>query len=792
MLSSTLTWRLRTDLDSLSLSSLHPLYTSPVNRPPLFWCNTRCHDLYGRPLGVISLQSMERVTHEDGTAGLEECREYIVGCMESVRRFLALQYAQRTARTGSQKIELDQIKTPHGSGEGKQQRLPPPLQMVIIFSLASSGMANLELELLPFLLDLLKNHFPGMVGAVYIQHFGWVHSGMWALAKRILPQQALARIFFPSNKELADHFDLGALPVALGGHLEVELTDETNDVMHKFARPHWNTRLARSNSRSELAKAIGDDVEDEREQNTEDAEIHSAPPSPRGVSGTSTPITGAASRTPRTLSRTGSFDSLVDEFHSLSNSPHLSRNATPRPSRPTTPHIEMGNYQFTMAHPQGGTDGTGHAPNASATLRLTPSAVHKLHHLQMTRGESRSRTSSDAAAWGGASVGTSASASPNMSRSASPERSRRRRTRTGQSMMTSSQTVPAGIRGRNVHFDSASGSSSNTDLMRGEPVRRIGSLRDFRLHLDDLAQADEGIAGATDSSHSNSDDDSEKSGKTGERTDAANAKASQQIEQPSRAKRFFSLWRRQRSTQASDQGKGNDEGQNTGGDGEEGDETITQGNIPNSETLVSLPPEPVPPDSPQLQVPDIQEPPLSEMTHMFSRRSRLYNSLPGHVSPYNSANPFYGYPAYPSTTDAAATSNDPRPRYQFRRRKRDLIRTLMYLFVLRLLALNRHVRTAFLVAYRSTMRAIAVGGMTIDEDVSHVQQYQRYERLRSASARFSSGTGERRGSQVSSVKQRPKPQPLVVLGFRKRYAVLIIIVAFSLLRREWRSRPHRT
>lgn len=790
MLTSTLTWRLRTDLDSLSLSSLHPLYASPPNRPPLFWCNTQSFDLYGRPLGVISLQSLERVIHDDGQAGLEECREYIVGCMESVRRYLAVQYAQSVHNSGSRKIDIDTVRQLQRQESGEKAdvgKRPPPLQMVIVFSLASSGMANLEMELLPFLLDLLKNHFPGMVGAVYILHFGWIHSGMWAIAKRVLPQQALARIFFPSDKELSEHFDLSRLPIALGGEQDIEMSKETNDVMQKYARTHWHSRTSRSGSQTDFAKQKGrkenaqsesqdQEAEAEAEEDLDDEDddfdnfhSNSAPPSPKFRSGTSTPALHSSSRTPRSLSRVGSFDSLMDEFHSVANSPKLSRNATPRPSLPTTPHVESSGYHFTMAFP--GTESVG----STSTLRLPPSAMNKLHNLQMTRGQdARLRTISDAATIHdlGIERRSSANPSPIISRSTSPERSRqRRRTMTNQSG-----------RNRNVRFEAGQdlhGDTTETEFNhKGIPIRRIGSLRDFRLLENDLAGVDDGILDTSDSNSANSDEESSKSGKAGHK--GSNDKDAS----ASRTKRFFSLWRKgHQSTNAAANVVTENKEEPSNADETEGEQ---------DGDLTLLPPEPIAPDSPRLQVPDIEEPPLSEMTGTFSRRSRLYGSLPGHVSPYNEANPFYGYPAYPVHAignGTMATGNDPRKRYQFRRRKRDLVRTLIYLFVLRLLALHRHVRSALISSYRITIRAISVGGRTPEEeDVSQTQQYKRYQTLRSASTRFLSDRQRRESQENVAAVQKPKPQPLVALGFRKRYAILMIIVAFTLLRNEWRSR----
>lgn len=847
MLTATLSWRLRTDLDSLSLSSLHPLYASPPDRPPLFWASTRCFDRFGRPAGIISLQSLERVTRDDGSSSLDECREYIVGCMEGMRRYLdALYTSSLPAGSGAQPIDVNAAAGDAKANVAETGRSAPrrPLQMVIIFSLQSSGMANLELELLPFLLDLLKNHFPGMVGAVYVMHFGWMHSGMWALAKRILPQQALARIFFPSQKDMAEHFPLKSLPSQLGGSLDMELNDRTNDVMRKFAQPRWakNKQLLReaagiSVSSSQGIEEAADDVADDEQSD----EAVSAPPSPRGQSGTTTPHAAASAswRQHRSLSRAGSFDSLVDEFHSVDTSPWASRSVTPRASRPTTPRAELIGFTMSRAHETRTQDPSASSSPVETPLQLTPSAAKKLRHLQTIRGvpsQGRSRTNSEATAGEPSSGGDRQS--PSVSRPPSPGVVRRR-----------TLVGPTARPGRFVHFDHGNnGSALGIDFPESQPIQRVGSLRDFRLGASDLAQSVDGIGAElsedvnSPKSHGHrtrkasgngdeSSDASEKSGKAGEIAADKDATAAPASERG--ASSFFARFRRaaragetpELSRQADEDERAIKDKDSMGRDDEYEDE------------LETLSPEPKEPDSPHLQVPHIEEPPLAEQERFFSRRSRLYGSLPGHVSPYNASNPFYGYPVLPDNSigyeqgphvlsgyaaasapsgPVALASNDPQRRYRFQRRKRDLVRTLIYLFVLRLLAMHRHVRRALLASYRGTVRAITVGGLAADDtdDAGALQQqHERYERLRNAGARFSmanSGRGKpssssgpggsnnasekeatagSAGNKLSMLQPQPQPQPLVALGMRKRYVVLSLVVLFLLLRRyEWRRR----
>lgn len=635
--------------------------------------------------------------------------------MESVRRYISHLYAKATEQSGAV------VNT-----DGGAEELSKPLQMVIVFSLQSSGMANLELELLPFLLDLLKNHFPGMVGAVYIVHYGWVHSGMWGLAKRLLPQQALAKIFFPSKKELPEHFDLDKFPIALGGEWDIPLDDDTNNVMKRFARPNLHGVLYSAKGGRGAAEEP-------------DWERSSAPPSPKGISGAVSPGAGWTSRG---VSRSNSFDSLAEHFYSYQNTP---RHLTPRTSQTPTPHNELTHFAFPT---------TGNSSPVSPMLQMTPTAARKLQQVKQSR-ERAARKRSDSDVNGRTSTEDIAvhAQSPVMSRGSSPNRSRRR-------------TLTA-VGSRNVHFQSAEPGGILGE--RGaEGLKRIGSLRDFRLQKGDFDDTN------LDRGDSSGSEQSDKSGKVGESTTSV-----RQVEKP--AGGFFSRWRTTSNGKAARQ------------------EVKVKEEEDDLEELESTPM-----SSPELQVTGIDEPRLSGFDsragsrNILSRRSRKFGALPGHVSPYNASNPFYGYPAYPMTNgdEPARRSSLQGPyqlgqeqrRLQFRRRKRDLLRTLMYLFVLRLLSTHRRVRNQLLAAYRGLVRAARVGGVAEDEEESKEwkEANNRYNRLRSASLRY--GDEDNRLGRTEH-SQPQQAQPLIQLGFRKRYAFLLLFL-FIMVKRDWRTKMH--
>lgn len=92
-------------------------------------------DNYGRTCNVLHLSRVQRRTTDNSLDGL---REYLTCVWESSRRRMQ----QISEDTGTVRI-----------------------QMVLLVDLADATMGNMEIELLPYMADLLKSHFPGMVGA---------------------------------------------------------------------------------------------------------------------------------------------------------------------------------------------------------------------------------------------------------------------------------------------------------------------------------------------------------------------------------------------------------------------------------------------------------------------------------------------------------------------------------------------------------------------------------------------------------------------------------------------------
>nr|CAG8433059.1 9200_t:CDS:2 [Entrophospora candida] len=112
------------------------------------------------------------------------------------------------------------------------------LQYVMLLDLKGAGVSTLDMELIPFAVDLARHHFPGYIGSIFVLNYGWMYSGIWQIFKRILPEESLSRIFFPSsNKELLDYFDDDDLLLEHGGNDDYQYNLKNYDIYQLYGKP---------------------------------------------------------------------------------------------------------------------------------------------------------------------------------------------------------------------------------------------------------------------------------------------------------------------------------------------------------------------------------------------------------------------------------------------------------------------------------------------------------------------------------------------------------------------------
>ncbi|KAI9321957.1 hypothetical protein BDR26DRAFT_345749 [Obelidium mucronatum] len=85
--------------------------------------------------------------------------------------------------------------------------------------------------MMPILLSLFANHFPGIFGTLYVLNFGWLHSGIWSIVKRALSAEACKKLLFLTKEEMLEYFDRDLLLSEHGGTCTVSKCSEL------FVRP---------------------------------------------------------------------------------------------------------------------------------------------------------------------------------------------------------------------------------------------------------------------------------------------------------------------------------------------------------------------------------------------------------------------------------------------------------------------------------------------------------------------------------------------------------------------------
>ncbi|CAG8446740.1 13200_t:CDS:2 [Acaulospora morrowiae] len=247
-LMADLRWRIENDVDTLSIEDAHPFF---LEKGLFFFHKT---DKFNRPCAIINLR---KYIHEDGSPTIEEIKKFIIFVAEVGRRLL-----------------LDR---------NKKSRDEPTLQYVILLDLKGAGVSTLDIELAPFTVDIMRHHFPSSVGSIFVLNYGWMYSGIWQIFKRILPEETLNRIFFPSENEVFNYFDKENVLIEHGGSNDYEYELETCETFQRYGNPLPLLQI------------------------------------------------------PTPLSRITSFDSLHDVFFSAHTTPYNSRPSTPFLSRPATP-----------------------------------------------------------------------------------------------------------------------------------------------------------------------------------------------------------------------------------------------------------------------------------------------------------------------------------------------------------------------------------------------------------------------------------------------------------------------
>ncbi|KAF9227013.1 CRAL/TRIO domain-containing protein [Gyrodon lividus] len=150
------------------------------------------------------------------------------------------------------RLHLRHIKDLHDNNERF------PLQFIVLVDLEGVLIQNFTLDFFSWLLTDVIQRYPGMLAAVFLLNYSWMHSGVWSVAKRVLPSSAISRVFFPSRAQLLDYCSPATLPAEYGGSLPPldQIEDALRSEYQRMHAPSYPLNYPVSSPRSTDAQVL--------------------------------------------------------------------------------------------------------------------------------------------------------------------------------------------------------------------------------------------------------------------------------------------------------------------------------------------------------------------------------------------------------------------------------------------------------------------------------------------------------------------------------------------------------
>ncbi|KAJ3013428.1 UNVERIFIED_CONTAM: hypothetical protein HDU68_000703 [Siphonaria sp. JEL0065] len=169
-------------------------------------------DKQGRPTMHINLARYNATTEKPF---INDFKDALVYTLEAGRRAIAA-VNESLARSHSSTLNASSVSE-QSDWRITSDNVTLIHQLSVIVDLEGVGLANINYEMMPILLSLFANHFPGIFGTLYVLNFGWLHSGIWSIVKRALSAEACKKLMFLTKEEMLEYFDADLLLSVHGG-----------------------------------------------------------------------------------------------------------------------------------------------------------------------------------------------------------------------------------------------------------------------------------------------------------------------------------------------------------------------------------------------------------------------------------------------------------------------------------------------------------------------------------------------------------------------------------------------
>ncbi|XP_078324261.1 motile sperm domain-containing protein 2-like isoform X2 [Crassostrea virginica] len=104
----------------------------------------------------------------------------------------------------------------------------PEDELVMLFDMTNTGISNLDMEMIKFVITSFKIYYPALLGYLLIYEMPWLFNAAWKVVKTWLSPEAQKKLKFVSKNDVQDYIAKENLPEHMGG---------TDTFVYKYVPP---------------------------------------------------------------------------------------------------------------------------------------------------------------------------------------------------------------------------------------------------------------------------------------------------------------------------------------------------------------------------------------------------------------------------------------------------------------------------------------------------------------------------------------------------------------------------
>ncbi|KAI4806029.1 hypothetical protein KUCAC02_010621 [Chaenocephalus aceratus] len=93
----------------------------------------------------------------------------------------------------------------------------PGMPLTVIFDMAESGLSNIDMEFVKYIINCFKVYYPKFLSKMIIVDMPWIMNAAWKIVKSWLGPEAVSKLKFASRSEVHGFIDPEYLPAHMGG-----------------------------------------------------------------------------------------------------------------------------------------------------------------------------------------------------------------------------------------------------------------------------------------------------------------------------------------------------------------------------------------------------------------------------------------------------------------------------------------------------------------------------------------------------------------------------------------------